>query len=125
MSFAMPDCNNPIIKKYEKQGFENLEKLRKFKKGGQMEKIKEAINNEIKFLKEDNTKLNQENLELLENKKILNKMLSQIPTKVLVDELKERLEVKSANLNKNDIFVSTLGEIYKIENSDVLLVIKY
>lgn len=125
MSFAMPDCNNPIIKKYEKQGFENLEKLRKFKKGGQMEKIKEAINNEIKFLKEDNTKLNQENLELLENKKILNKMLSQIPTKVLVDELKERLEVKSANLNKNDIFVSALDEIYKIENSDVLLVIKY
>lgn len=90
-----------------------------------MEKLKEAINNEIKFLKEDNTKLNQENLELLENKKILNKMLSQIPTKVLVDELKERLEVKSANLNKNDIFVSTLDEIYKIENSDVLLVIKY
>ena len=34
-----------------------------------MEKLKEAINNEIKFLKEDNTKLNQENLELLENKK--------------------------------------------------------
>lgn len=34
-----------------------------------MKKIKEAINNEIKFLKEDNTKLNQENLELLENKK--------------------------------------------------------
>ena len=125
MSFAMPDCNNPIIKKYEKQGFENLKKLRKFKKGGQMEKLKEAINNEIKFLKEDNTKLNQENLELLENKKILNKMLSQIPTKVLVDELKERLEVKSANLNKNDIFVSALDEIYKIENSDVLLVINY
>lgn len=90
-----------------------------------MEKLKEAINNEIKFLKEDNTKLNQENLELLENKKILNKMLSQIPTKVLVDELKERLEVKSANLNKNDIFVSALDEIYKIENSDVLLVVKY
>ena len=125
MSFAMPDCNNPIIKKYEKQGFENLGKLRKFKKGGQMEKLKEVINNDIKFLKEDNTKLNQENLELLENKKILNKMLSQIPTKVLVDELKERLEVKSANLNKNDIFVSALDEIYKIENSDVLLVIKY
>lgn len=41
MSFAMPDCNNPIIKKYEKQGFENLEKLRKFKKGVQMEKLKE------------------------------------------------------------------------------------
>ena len=52
-------------------------------------------------------------------------MLSQIPTKVLVDELKERLEVKSANLNKNDIFVSALDEIYKIENSDVLLVVKY
>ena len=93
--------------------------------GERMEKLKEAINNEIKFLKEDNTKLNQENLELLENKKILNKMLSQIPTKVLVDELKERLEVKSANLNKNDIFVSALDEIYKIENSDVLLVVKY
>lgn len=125
MSFAMPDCNNPIIKKYEKQGFENLEKLRKFKKGGQMEKLKEAINNEIKFLKEDNTKLNQENLELLENKKILNKMLSQIPTKVLIEELKGRTGIESADLNKKDIFVSALDEIYKIENSDVLLVIKY
>ena len=90
-----------------------------------MEKIKEAINNEIKFLKEDNTKLNQENLELLENKKILNKMLSQIPTKVLIEELKGRPGIESADLNRKDVFVSALDEIYKIENSDVLLVVKY
>ena len=93
--------------------------------GERMEKLKEAINNEIKFLKEDNTKLNQENLELLENKKILNKMLSQIPTKVLIEELKGRTGIESADLNKKDIFVSALDEIYKIENSDVLLVVKY
>lgn len=90
-----------------------------------MEKLKEAINNEIKFLKEDNAKLNQENLELLENKKILNKMLSKIPTKVLIEELKGRKGIESADLNKKDIFVSALDEIYKIENSDVLLVVKY
>lgn len=90
-----------------------------------MENLKEAINNEIKFLKEDNTKLNQENLKLLENKKILNKMLSQIPTKALIEELKGRTGIESADLNRKDVFVSALDEIYKIENSDVLLVVKY
>lgn len=90
-----------------------------------MEKLKETINSEIKFLKEDNTKLNQENLKLLENKKILNKMLSQIPTKALIEELKGRIGIESADLNRKDVFVSALDEIYKIENSDVLLVVKY
>ena len=52
-------------------------------------------------------------------------MLSQIPTKVLIEELKGRTGIESADLNKKDIFVSALDEIYKIENSDILLVVKY
>ena len=76
MAFAMPDCNNPIIKKYEKQGFENLEKLRKFKKGGQMEKLKEA-NEEISRLKD-------------EIKKIKAKNIKDFSTKDLCDELTYR-----------------------------------
>ena len=52
-----------------------------------MQKLKEAVNREIKILKEDNIKLNQENLELLESKKILSKILSKVPTKVLIEEL--------------------------------------
>ena len=90
-----------------------------------MQKLKEAVNREIKILKEDNIKLNQENLELLESKKILSKILSKVPTKVLIEELKGRTGIESADLNKKDIFVSALDEIYKIENSDVLLVVTY
>ena len=90
-----------------------------------MEKLKEAINNEIKFLKEDNTKLSQENLELLENEEILKKMLFVIPTKILVKELKGRLEVKNFELNKSDIFISNLDEVYKVEASDILLIVRY
>ncbi|MEX6519042.1 hypothetical protein AB6N29_03525 [Fusobacterium animalis] len=90
-----------------------------------MQKLKEAVNREIKILKEDNIKLNQENLELLESKKILSKILSKVPTKVLIEELKGRTGIESADLNKKDIFVSSLDEVYKIENSDVLLVVKY
>ena len=76
MSFAMPDCNNPIIKKYKKQGFENLEKLKKFKKGGQMENLKEA-NEEIERLKD-------------EIKKIKEKNIKDFSTKDLCDELTYR-----------------------------------
>ncbi|WP_335978646.1 hypothetical protein [Fusobacterium polymorphum] len=90
-----------------------------------MQKLKEAVNREIKILKEDNIKLNQENLELLESKKILSKILSKVPTKVLIEELKGRTGIESADLNKKDIFVSSLDGVYKIENSDVLLVVKY
>ena len=50
MSFAMPDCNNPIIKKYKKQGFENLEKLKEANE--EIERLKD----EIKKIKEKNIK---------------------------------------------------------------------
>lgn len=52
-------------------------------------------------------------------------MLFVIPTKILVKELKGRLEVKNFELNKSDIFISNLDEVYKVEASDILLIVRY